>query len=65
MTTYRGVPDAEYSMGLLDFFEITPPITAAEIKDITASSYVFMQTMFGLSSKSGEELLKLARKRRG
>ena len=60
-----GYADEEYNMKLLDFFEVVPPITAAEIRDITESNYVFRQTMFGLDPDGGKQLLAKARDRRG
>jgi len=59
--SYQGNPDhpnEEYFMKLLDFHKINPPVTAAEIKRISGIDYVFMQTMFGLHSFGGKNILK-------
>lgn len=56
--------DEEYSMGLLDFTLVDPPLSAAEVKAITANpGMVFRQTMFSLDHGSGEKLYKAARAR--
>ncbi len=60
---YRGMPDdgeegtAEYSMKLLSFRRVSPPLEAAEIKRITEVDYVFMQTMFGVGEDSGQKVM--------
>jgi hypothetical protein len=51
-------PEEEYSMKLLQFQLVSPPITAAEIKKITGTSHRFMSTIFGLDADSGKELRK-------
>ena len=51
-------PDEDYSMKLLDFQKVTPPMTAAEVKRVTGVDYVFMQTMFGLDATGGKEIRK-------
>jgi ribosomal protein L39E len=56
---YQGDPthkDEEYSMGLINFHEIVPPLTASEIKEITGINHCFMQTMFGMDTESGQKL---------
>jgi hypothetical protein len=50
--------DEEYSMKLLQFQMVSPPLTAAEVKQATGVNYVFMQTMFGLDADSGKALRK-------
>jgi hypothetical protein len=62
---YHGKPehkDEEYSMGLLDFRLVDPPLTAADIKGIAEKpALVFLQTMFSLDRRSGERLYEAAR----
>jgi len=59
-SAYHGEPenaDEEYSMGLLNFAQLTSPLTAALVKSITGSpSLVFRQTMFSLDHEGGERL---------
>lgn len=58
---YHGDPahaDEEYFMKLQRFQKVDPPVSAAEIKQITAVNYVFMQTMFGLDADGGKALRK-------
>lgn len=43
-------PEEEYSMKLLQFQLVSPPITAAEIKKITGTNHRFMSTIFGLDA---------------
>jgi hypothetical protein len=50
-------------MHLDDFSLVDPPLTAAEIKEITRVNYRFMATMFGIDPESGEKLYKHATKR--
>ena len=51
-------PDEEYSMKLLKFQTVAPPLTAAEIRKITGVNYVFMSVMFGLDVESGKAIRK-------
>ena len=56
---YHGNPehsDEEYSMKLLRFQHVNPPVTALEIKQVTGVNYRFMQTMFGLDAEGGKVL---------
>jgi hypothetical protein len=55
--------DEEHYMHLDDFSLVDPPLTAAEIKEITRVNYRFMATMFGIDPESGEKLYKHATKR--
>lgn len=58
---YQGNPahvDEEYYMKLLKFQRVNPPMTAAEIKQVTGMDYVFMQTMFGLDVEGGKAVRK-------
>ncbi|MGA8156946.1 MAG: hypothetical protein WB822_12225, partial [Rhodoplanes sp.] len=56
--------DEEYAMALLDFAIVEPPLSAAEVKSITANpGLVFRQTMFSLDQGSGEKLYEAARTR--
>jgi hypothetical protein len=48
--------EEEYFMKLLRFQNVNPPVTAAEIKQVTGVNYRFMQTMFGLDAESGKAL---------
>jgi hypothetical protein len=64
---YHGQPehrDEEYSMGLDDFIHVTPPLTAAEVKEISGNSgLVFRQTMFSLDHDAGRKLYQAVRER--
>ena len=58
---YQGNPghvDEEYYMNLLRFQRVNPPMTAAEVKQVTGVNYVFMQTMFGLDADGGKAVRK-------
>jgi hypothetical protein len=56
--------DEEYSMALSEFALVDPPLSAAEIKTITANAgLVFRQTMFSLDREGGEKLYQAARDR--
>jgi hypothetical protein len=59
-----GGPEDQYSMKLRNFFQVSPPIAAAEIKDITGNNYVFMGTMFGIDADAGHMLASEASKRK-
>jgi hypothetical protein len=66
---YHGKPeheDEEYAMGLLDFYLVDPPLTAADVKTIAANpDLVFRQTMFSLDRDSGTKLWEAAHARAG
>jgi ribosomal protein L39E len=52
-------PAEEYSMGLLGFTPVTPPLSASRIKEITGRpTLVFLQTMFSLDPVGGGALLR-------
>jgi len=51
-------PDEEYFMKLQRFEQVSPPLTATEIKRITGINHVFMSTMFGLDVESGAAIRK-------
>jgi hypothetical protein len=51
-------PEAEYFMKLLQFRRVSPPLKAAEVKNITGINYRFMSTMFGLDAESGGKIRK-------
>lgn len=56
---YRNNPghiDEEYYQKLKDFKVLQIPISAAEIKRIGKTNYVFMQTMFGIDEETGKQL---------
>jgi hypothetical protein len=65
---YKGMPeneDEEYAMSLLEFRTVNPPLTAADVKTITANpGLIFRQTMFSLDHDSGVKLLDAARARK-
>ncbi len=48
--------DEEHFMSLEAFQRIDPPLSAAEIKAITETDYVFMSTLFSIDEESGEVL---------
>ena len=50
--------DEEYFMKLQRFRRVSPPLTAAEIKNITGINHVFMSTMFGLDAEGGKAVRK-------
>ena len=58
--SYHAQPehrDEEYSMGLDDFIHVAPPLTAAEVKEISGNSgLIFRQTMFSLDHDAGDRL---------
>jgi len=49
-------PQEEYYRKLNKFSAVHPPITAAEIKNISGVNYVFMSTMFGVDADSGRKI---------
>lgn len=56
---YRNNPEhqeEEYYQKLKDFKVLEKPISAAEIKRIGETNYVFMQTMFGIDEDTGKLL---------
>jgi hypothetical protein len=56
---YRDNPeheDEEYYQKLKNFKILAKPISAGEIKKIGETSYVFMQTMFGIDEDTGKML---------
>jgi hypothetical protein len=55
-------PDEEYFMKLRRFERVSPPLTAAEIKEITRINHVFMGTMFGLNADSGAAIREFVHK---
>ncbi|MGD0921676.1 MAG: EVE domain-containing protein [Terriglobia bacterium] len=48
--------DEEYSRQLAEFRYVSPPISAAEIKEITRKNWIFRPTIFGLDRESGKKL---------
>lgn len=56
--------DEDYSMKLNRFQKVTPPLSAAEIKQITGVNYVFMGTMFGLDAESGKKIKRFILEKR-
>ena len=57
-------PDEEYYMKLNNFYLLSSPISASEIKTITGINYRFMSTMFGIDNESGKKLYQEALKRK-
>lgn len=58
---YHGDPknnDEEYFMMLEEFQRVEPPVTAATIKEVTGSNFVFMQTMFAMDADAGDALIE-------
>jgi hypothetical protein len=56
---YHGNPehaDEEYSMKLVGFRKVDPPMAAVDIKSTTGVDYRFMQTMFGLDTEAGKAI---------
>ena len=56
---YHGNPehaDEEYSMQLVGFRKVDPPMAAVDIKSTTGVDYRFMQTMFGLDTEAGKAI---------
>ena len=63
---YQGDPkhkDQEHFRTLHPFQRIDPPLSAAEIKKITATKYSFRGTMFSIDEESAEKLLEHVRNR--
>jgi len=48
--------EQEYSQKLMGFKILTNPLLASDIKKITDSNHVFMQTLFSLSKDAGDKL---------
>jgi hypothetical protein len=60
-TAYHGEDkhaDEEYYMTLDRFRMVNPPVSAAEIKEITSANYSFRGTMFSMDAESGDALIK-------
>ena len=55
--------DEEHFMSLEAFRRIDPRLSAAEIKAITETDYVFMSTLFSIDEESGEVLLEHVKNR--
>lgn len=56
---YRNLDEheeEEYYQKLKDFKVLAKPISAAEIKQIAETNYVFMQTLFGVDEDTGKKL---------
>lgn len=49
-----GYDDYEYNMILDNFVELSKPISASQMKDITDSSFNFRQTMFSISEEAAK-----------
>ena len=63
---YQGDPkhkDEEYFMRLGRFQLVDPPVSAAEIKDVTGANYSFRGTMFSIDAESAAALQVHIRKR--
>lgn len=55
-----GYADYEYNMYLENFTELSNPISASQMKEVTNSSFNFRQTMFSISEEAAKEILKYA-----
>ena len=55
--SYKGVRNEEYSKGLEKFVYISPPFSAADIKETTRKNWIFRPTMFELDKPSGRRIL--------
>ena len=63
-TEWKSKALRAYAMTLVDFGLLTTPLTAAEVKTITANpGLVFRQTMFSLDREGGGKLYEAARDR--
>ena len=63
---YQGDPrnkDQEHFRTLHPFQQIVPPLSASEIKKITATNYSFRGTMFSIDEESANKLLEYVRNR--
>lgn len=52
-----GHEDYEYNMKLDNFIELSKPISASQMKEITSSSFNFRQTMFSISEESAKKII--------
>ena len=52
-----GYDDYEYNMILDNFVELSKPISASQMKDITDSSFNFRQTMFSISEEAAKKII--------
>lgn len=59
-----GIMDYEYYMKLDDFKELTKPIAASEMKELTNQGFNFRQTLFSISEENKDILIKEIRKNR-
>ena len=50
--------DEEYFMKLNQFYLLSSPLSASEIKGITGVNHRFMSTMFGVDAENGKKLFK-------
>ena len=55
--------DEEYFMTLERFHRVAPPVSAAQIKEVTESNYVFRGTMFSMDAESAGALIEYIQKR--
>ena len=56
-----GYDDYEYNMILDNFVELSKPISASQMKDITDSSFNFRQTMFSISEEAAKKIINHVR----
>ena len=56
-----GYDDYEYNMILDNFVELSKPISASQMKDITDSSFNFRQTMFSISEEAAKKIINYVR----
>jgi hypothetical protein len=53
---HDGDHDEEHHMMLRDFKHVSPPLTAAQIKEITAKNYQFTPTLIRLGGDGGKKI---------
>ncbi len=64
--SYQGKKEyeyEEYSRKLNNFRILKEPISASEVKEITGTNYIFMQTMFGIDQDDAKKIIAVAEKR--
>lgn len=56
-----GYEDYEYNMHLENFVELSTPISASQMKEITDSGFNFRQTLFSISEEAAKKIIKKAK----
>ena len=59
---HQGYPNEEHFMKLDNFKSLKKPFEAKKIKMITGINYIFMPTMFGIDSDSGDKIINYIKK---